>query len=95
MCLTNNKYLVNSQHLNYSLGGAPMTQLIPSTVHIRFHGRSEELTLAMLHLTSHATDAQIKQAIAHHFDLPAHSLHDHVVVRNSQAIIVRPEAIYG
>jgi hypothetical protein len=72
-----------------------MTQLINHTVHVRFDGRSEELTLAMLDLTSNATDTQIRQALTGHFDLPANYLDSHVVVRTSQAIIVRPEAIYG
>jgi hypothetical protein len=72
-----------------------MAQLMNHAVHVRIDGRSEELTLAMLDLNDTATDAQIKQAIASHFDLPMHSLDSHVVVRTSQAIIVRPEAIYG
>lgn len=72
-----------------------MTQLINHTVHVRFDGRSEELTLAMLDLTSNATDTRIRQALTGHFDLPANYLDSHVVVRTSQAIIVRPEAIYG
>lgn len=72
-----------------------MTQLINHAVHVRFDGRSEELTLAMLDLTSNATDTQIRQALTSHFDLPANYLDSHVVVRTSQAIIVRPEAIYG
>ena len=72
-----------------------MTQLMPSTIHVRFDGRSEELSLAMLHLQSNASDIQVKWAVANHFDLPAHYLNDYVVVRNNQAIIVRPEAIYG
>ncbi len=72
-----------------------MAQLINHVVHVRIDGRSEELTLAMLDLNYNATDEQIKQAVAGHFDLPAHSLDNHVVVRTSQAIIVRPEAIYG
>ena len=72
-----------------------MTQLTNHTVHVRIDGRSEELTLAMLDLNDNATNEQIKQALAGHFDLPVHSLDNHVVVRTSQAIIVRPEAIYG
>ena len=72
-----------------------MTQLINYAIHVRFDGRSEELTLAMLDLTSNATDAQIRQALVGHFDLPVNHLDSHVVVRTSQAIIVRPEAIYG
>lgn len=72
-----------------------MTQLISQAVHLRFDGRSEEVTLAILNLDSNATNAQIRQALAGHFDLPANYLDTHVIVRTSQAIIVRPEAIYG
>ncbi|HZS76535.1 MAG TPA: hypothetical protein VFA41_07960 [Ktedonobacteraceae bacterium] len=72
-----------------------MTQLLQRALHVRFDGRSEELTLAMLGLQSDATDAQILRSVEGHFDLPAHYLDNHVVVRTSQAIIVRPEAIYG
>ena len=72
-----------------------MTQLMNQTIHVRFDGRSEELTAAMLHLAPQATDSQIKQAIVGHFDLPASHLDDHVIIRTSNAIIVRPEAIYG
>ncbi|QBD82682.1 hypothetical protein EPA93_44635 [Ktedonosporobacter rubrisoli] len=64
-------------------------------LHVRVDGRSKELTMAMLHLTYTASDAQIKQAVAQHFDLPSHYLDEHVIIRSSQAIIVRPEAIYG
>ncbi len=72
-----------------------MTQLINRAVHVRFDGRSEELTLAVLDLNDTATDAQIRQAIASHFDLSTQALDNHVIVRTNQAIIVRPEAIYG
>jgi hypothetical protein len=72
-----------------------MAQLINKAVHIRFDGRSEELTLVVLGLNSDATDAQIKRAVVRHFDLPANYLDTHVIVRTDQAIIVRPEAIYG
>jgi hypothetical protein len=76
-----------------------MTQLsnrdFAQMLHVRFDGRSEELTLDTLKLNSLATDVQIKEAVVTHFDLPAHYLDSYVVVRTSQAIIVRPEAIYG
>jgi len=72
-----------------------MAQLIDRTIHVRFNGRSEELSTAMLHLASNASDAQIKRAIASHFDLPQSYLDGYVVVHNSNAIIIRPEAIYG
>lgn len=72
-----------------------MTQLMNQTLHVRFDGRSEEVTMATLNLASNATDAQIKRALASHFDLPTFHLSNHVVIRNSRSIIVRPEAIYG
>lgn len=72
-----------------------MPQLMNRTVHVRIDGRSVELTLAMLNLSDTATDEQIKQAVAGHCDLSTDSLKNHVVVRTSHAIIVRPEAIYG
>jgi hypothetical protein len=77
------------------MGGVAMTQLMNQTVHVRFDGRSEELTMGMLHLDNHATDSQIKRAIANHIDLPSGYLDDHAIVRTSNTIIVRPQAIYG
>lgn len=70
-------------------------QLANRTVHVRVAGRSEEIALATLNLRADATDAQFKAAVARHLDLPATELASHVIVRTSQAIIVRPEAIYG
>lgn len=64
-------------------------------LHVRFEGRSEEFSLAALNLSDLATDEQIKQAVATHFDRPVWTFEDYVVVRNSEAIILRPEAIYG
>ena len=70
-------------------------QLANPTVHLRVNGRSDELTLSTLGLPASATDKQIQVAVARYLDLPATELADHVIVRTSQAIIVRPEAIYG
>lgn len=70
-------------------------QLANPTVHLRVNGRSDELTLSTLGLPASATDEQIQVAVARYLDLPATELADHVIVRTSQAIIVRPEAIYG
>jgi hypothetical protein len=72
-----------------------MAQTLNQTIHIRFAGRSEELSTQTLNLSSGANDSEIKQAIIRHFDLPFSSLNDHVIVRTNHAIIVRPEAIYG
>ncbi len=72
-----------------------MAQLLQKTVHVRCDGHSEEVSLAALHVCNSVTDAQLKAAVAAHFDLPAHYLDSYIVIRSSQAIIVRPEAIYG
>lgn len=72
-----------------------MAQLIDRVIHIRFDGRSEELTTRELNLAPNANDGQIKQAVARYFDLSGNYLQDYVVVHNSTSIIIRPEAIYG
>ena len=76
-----------------------MTQLMQDTnqqmLHLRFNGRSEELSLAALGLTSEATDEQIRAALAAHLDCSPAALTNHVIVRHQTAIVVRPEAIYG
>ena len=70
-------------------------QIADRIVHVRVAGRSEELHLAALGLQSDATDSQIKEAVVRALDLPTGALAAHVIIRTSQAIVVRPEAIYG
>jgi len=72
-----------------------MTQLATTPVHIRIAGRSEEIQLAQLGVANSANDLQLKEAVARYLDLPAQALADHVIVRTTQAIIIRPEALYG
>lgn len=72
-----------------------MTGQLLQTLHMRFDGRSTELPLAALDLRFDASDQQIKQTVASHFQLPPHALDEYVVIRSSNAVIVRPEAIYG
>lgn len=64
-------------------------------VHVRFRGRSAELPCEALGLDLSAADAEIKRAVAGYLDQPVHLFRDHVVVREHEAIILRPEAIYG
>ncbi|GCE28404.1 hypothetical protein KDA_38880 [Dictyobacter alpinus] len=72
-----------------------MAQLAQQTVHVRVNGRSEELPFAQLGIAQNSTDSQFKDAVARYLDLPTDSLTDHVIVRTTQAIIIRPEALYG
>lgn len=64
-------------------------------LHVRFAGRSDDLDLAALGLRPDASDAELRAALARHYDQPAAALDDYVIAREPQAIIVRPVAFYG
>ena len=64
-------------------------------LHVRFAGRSEELDLAAVGLSPEATDGELRAALARRYDCAVADLADYVIVREPQAIIVRPVAIYG
>jgi hypothetical protein len=64
-------------------------------LHVRYEGRSDELSLRALELSPGAGDQAIKRALARHYGRSPDAFAGHVVVRTSEAIIVRPEAVYG
>lgn len=64
-------------------------------LHVRFDGRSEDLDMAQLDLCPDAGDDALRAALARRYGRPAADLDDYVVVREPQAIIVRPVAFYG
>lgn len=64
-------------------------------LHVRFAGRSEDLDLDELRLASDASDAELRAALARRYDRAPADLNDYVIVREPQAIIVRPIAFYG
>ena len=65
-------------------------------VHVRFEGRSYDITLQQLRLRQNSSEAQIKQHLAQHFDVGLERLDDYVVDRpKTGVLIVRPEAVYG
>ncbi len=64
-------------------------------LHVRFAGRSEDVDLSELGLEPSATDAELRAALARRYDCSVSDLDGYVVVREPQAIIVRPVAIYG
>ena len=71
-------------------------QVLNSThLHVRFDGHSDDIDLATLGLRPDARDAEIRSALARHYDCSAAQLNDYVIQREPQAIIVRPMAIYG
>ncbi|HZP80656.1 MAG TPA: hypothetical protein VFB21_03375 [Chthonomonadaceae bacterium] len=65
-------------------------------VHVRFEGRSYDLTEWQLNLTPDMNDAEIKERLARHFDVEQRRLASYVVDRAPEGnLIVRPEAVYG
>lgn len=65
-------------------------------VHIRYEGRSVEVSEASLRVSLAMTDAEIKERVARHFDQSAQRLEFYVVDRTPNGdMIVRPEAVYG
>ena len=64
-------------------------------LHVRFEGRSEDLDLPALGLRHDASDAELRAALARRYDRPADALDEYAIVREPQAIVVRPVAIYG
>lgn len=64
-------------------------------LHVRFNGRSEELDLAALGLQPGMSDVELRTALARRYDCTLADLEEYVIVREKQAIIVRPVAIYG
>lgn len=65
-------------------------------VHVRFDGRSYDLTEDQLGLVFGMTDGDIKQRVARHFDVAEHMLRPYVVDRPETGdLVIRPEAVYG
>ena len=64
-------------------------------LHVRFNGRSEDLDLETLGLGYDAGDAEIRAALAGRYDCTVDDLSGYAIVREPQAIIVRPIAFYG
>ena len=65
-------------------------------VHIRFEGRSYDVTENQVGITESMTDAAIKQQLARHFEVKSDRFKNYVCDRRpSGDLIVRPEAVYG
>jgi len=65
-------------------------------VHIRFEGRSYDLTERQLEVRGGMSDDEIRERLAQHFEVGRERLKDYVVDRGpSGDLIIRPEAVYG
>ena len=65
-------------------------------IHVRFEGRSYDLTAAQLNLNGNLSDKVIKRQVATFLDVRVHDLREYVLDRRPDGtIIIRPEAVYG
>ena len=67
-----------------------------AVVHVRFAGRSTDVSMPMLGIGSSWQDEQIKHTLAVYLEVPQLALKDYVVDRHPNGnITVRPEAVFG
>jgi hypothetical protein len=73
------------------------TELVTAPViHVRYDGRSVDLTMAHLDIGSLSTDEQVKTAVAGYFQVPASKLRDYDVVKEPNGnMTLRPVANFG
>ncbi|MFB2892990.1 hypothetical protein ACE1CI_08770 [Aerosakkonemataceae cyanobacterium BLCC-F50] len=65
-------------------------------VHIRFEGRSYDVTERQLNVTPGMNDKAIKEHLARHLDVGCDRLEHYVIDRRASGdLIIRPEAVYG
>lgn len=65
-------------------------------VHVRFEGKSYDLTEQQLGMTAGMSDALVMERVSQHLDVGAARFNDYVVDRRpSGDIVIRPEAVYG
>ena len=64
--------------------------------HVRFAGRSFDISLSAMDLGVLSADGQIRRAIARYLDVPEHKLDAYVVDRHPNGnVTLRPEAVFG
>ncbi|MBC6422991.1 MAG: hypothetical protein GDA38_16810 [Hormoscilla sp. SP12CHS1] len=65
-------------------------------VHVRFEGRSVDVTERQLGVTQDMNDRAVKERLAQHFDVARDRFNSYAIDRRTCGdIIVRPEAVYG
>ena len=65
-------------------------------IHVRFQGKSYDLSEKVLSLHHSGSDAEIKGRLAEYFDVSLRQFDFYVIDRRPNGgLIVRPEAVYG
>jgi len=73
-----------------------MPQRTERTIHIRYAGRSCDITAEVLGLAGEADAAAVKRAVARYLDVTPASLDAYVVEFHATGnVTVRPEAVFG
>jgi hypothetical protein len=71
-------------------------RLNTAVVHIRFDGRSLDISQSELDVGSASSDNEIKRALARYLDVTDTKLRDYVIDRHDTGnMTVRPEAVFG
>ena len=67
-----------------------------AVAHVRFAGRSFDISLSDLDLGPMSADGQIRRALARHLNVPEFKLDAYVIDRHANGnLTVRPEAVFG
>ncbi len=73
-----------------------LAQEVPQ-IHIRFDGRSFDISLNEIDVGVGSTDAQVREAVAQHLGVPRVKLETFAIDRNRETghMTLRPEAVFG
>jgi hypothetical protein len=78
------------------VGGRIMAEPQQKVVHVRFDGRSLDVSQGDLDVGEASSDAEVKRALARYLETPEARLRDYVVDRHETGnMTVRPEAVFG
>lgn len=65
-------------------------------IHIRVMGRSRDIALDMLNLTTNSNDQAIREAVARFMELSVQQLQRSIIERHENGnMTLRPEAVFG
>lgn len=69
--------------------------MLDTPLHVRFSGTSTELTLEGLGLRRDSSDEAVRSKLARAYGRKPADFAEYVIVREEDAVIVRPVAFYG
>ncbi len=73
-----------------------MAVQVDNLIHIRFEGRSRDISQGDLGIGNASSDAEIKRALARHLEVPEARFRDYVIDRHENGnMTIRPEAVFG